>query len=103
MSTEISFLGIFFYASDTQETDIEICTDNTHAIHYTNQRTNPQLDPTPSTINQTYDIDLAADYHEYRIDWLPDVTQFYLDGVLQATLDRNVPSTPSTFIWNNWR
>jgi len=41
--------------------------------------------------------------YEYRLDWLEDRTEFYLNGELQTTLKDNVPNTAGAWLWNNWR
>lgn len=40
--------------------------------------------------------------HEYRLDWLEDRTDFFLDGVLQHSLTTNVPNEAGPWVWNNW-
>ena len=41
--------------------------------------------------------------HEYRLDWLPGKTVFYLDGVVQQVYTEDVPTVPGEWMWNNWR
>ena len=92
----------FFYKSDAQETDIEVLTGGDYeGIHYTNQKVTSTADQT--TVASASPADLTSEMHEYRLDWLPDRTDFYLDGVKQATLTENVPSTGGAWLWNNWR
>ncbi len=102
---------MFFYQNDTQETDIEYLTDPLSQsnfgpdqpipIWYTNQVTDPvnaektsQHGPAPANVTESI--------HEYRLDWTPDYTAFYLDGVLQKQYKVNVPSVPGPWVWNNW-
>lgn len=90
----------FFYKNDNQEADIEVITGGeSRGIHYTNQ---PDIDD-KTTVEVASPADLTSEMHEYRLDWLPDRTDFYLDGVKQATLTENVPSTEGAWLWNNWR
>lgn len=97
----------FFYKSDTQEIDIEyLSAPNSQAntggqasIHFTNQPTNGGSSTTSLTAAPV-NIDTAE--HEYRIDWTKDYTAFYFDGVLKQKYTVNVPSTPGTWLWNNW-
>lgn len=94
--------GSFFYHSDTQEIDLEYISDGTSrsnpanhpALHYTNHG--------PTSSSTADGIDPGATLHEYRIDWLPTATRFYIDGALQKELSENVPTEPGTWIWNNW-
>lgn len=97
----------FFYKSNTQEIDVEYLSDpksqaNTGgqaSIHFTNQNINGGQSTTSLTAAPA-NIDTAE--HEYRIDWTKDHTAFYLDGVLKQEYTVNVPSTPGTWLWNNW-
>ena len=94
--------GAFFYKSDSQEADIEVITGGAYeGVHYTNQEASPTADQT--TVALASPVDLTSEMHEYRLDWLPDRTDFYLDGVKQADLTGNVPSTAGAWLWNNWR
>ncbi|GAM86706.1 hypothetical protein ANO11243_047250 [Dothideomycetidae sp. 11243] len=96
--------GFFFYQADNQETDIEILTnreiDDLSGVWFTNQRVHPGAKAT------TYQVpppkNYTDGYHEYRIDWLPGSTRFYLDGVLRNAFTQNVASKPSSFVINNW-
>ncbi|KAM0801442.1 concanavalin A-like lectin/glucanase domain-containing protein [Usnea florida] len=91
----------FFYKSDNQEADIEVLTGGTFkGVHYTNQKANSAAAQT--TKNFTLTPDLTTGFHEYRLDWLPDRTDFYLDGVLQASFSENVPTVAGKWLWNNW-
>ncbi|GAB7350743.1 hypothetical protein MBLNU459_g1294t1 [Dothideomycetes sp. NU459] len=90
-------LGFFFYASDTQETDIEIQTSYPQQVSYTNQGAGG-----PVTTTRAVPDDTSAAYHEYRIDWLPGRTSFYFDGALQATMTRDVSVTPGRWMANCW-
>lgn len=92
----------FFYKSDSQEADIEVITGGEYkGIHYTNQKVTKTADKT--TVESPIPADLTTELHEYRLDWLPDRTDFYLDGVKQASLTENVPSVAGAWLWNNWR
>ncbi|KAI5207132.1 concanavalin A-like lectin/glucanase [Aureobasidium subglaciale] len=92
--------GFFMYMNDTQETDIEVRTGDPDHVHFTNQQTHPgngettYAVPAPST--------LTTAFHEYRYDWLPTGTYFYIDGELVMTIARNVPSEAGWLMWNSW-
>ncbi|KAI4722124.1 concanavalin A-like lectin/glucanase [Aureobasidium sp. EXF-10727] len=92
--------GFFMYMNDTQETDIEIRTGDSQNIHFTNQQTAPGQGettfayPAPST--------MTSAFHEYRYDWLPTQTNFYIDGELVMSIHRNVPSAAGWLMWNSW-
>ena len=93
----------FFYYNDNQEADIEVLTADTNnkGLHYTNQKLN--TDNAATTKQLQLSPDLTTEFHEYRLDWLPDRTDFYLDGVLQASFTDNVPTMAGKWLWNNWR
>lgn len=44
----------------------------------------------------------ATTFHEYRLDWTPGRTAFYLNGKLQAETRTSIPSKPGPWMWNNW-
>ena len=92
----------FFYESDNQEADIEVLTGGEYkGVHYTNQPLNKNTTSTTEKFPLT--ADLTTGFHEYRLDWLPDRTDFYLDGQLQTSLTDNVPTMAGQWLWNNWR
>ena len=94
--------GAFFYKDDNHEVDIEVITGDTwKGVHYTNQKAN--ADAEASTIQMALPSDATTGFQEYRVDWLPGQTNFYLNGQLQKTLSTNVPSIPGSWLWNNWR
>ncbi|KAI9726876.1 MAG: hypothetical protein M1834_001461 [Cirrosporium novae-zelandiae] len=92
--------GFFFYKSDSQETDIEILTAHLNqGVYYTNEARHGG-DSTYKT--KALPSDATTTTHEYRVDWVPGKTMFYLDGVPQVTLTENVPNVAGSWIWNNW-
>lgn len=97
--------GAFFYKNtndELAEIDIEIITGDTNkGVHYTNQRPNPSANA--STVQDPLPSDATSGFQEYRVDWVPGRTDFYLDGKLQQSFTENVPSTAGKWLWNNWR
>ena len=94
--------GAFFYKDDNQEVDIEIITGNRwKGVHYTNQKCTENAQPT--TIQMALPQNACEVFREYRTDWLPGRTDFYVDGKLQKSMTSNVPTTPGSWLWNNWR
>ena len=92
--------GFFSYKNDNQESDIEILTGDLSLVHYTNQACTVGQKSTHTVGNLP--VNATTTMHEYRLDWLPGKTVYYLDGIKQAELESNVPSTASSWIWNNW-
>jgi beta-glucanase (GH16 family) len=65
------------YMNDTQETDIEIRTGDPTHIHFTNQQTHPSIGETTYAVPAP--ATMTSAFHEYRYDWLPTGTNFYID------------------------
>ncbi|KAF7197864.1 Beta-glucanase [Pseudocercospora fuligena] len=103
--------GMFHYHNVSQETDIEWLSDpesfqniefsanGSRPLMYTNQGPNGNVDAI--TVSGRAPTDATTAVHEYRLDWTPDATRFYLDGVLHQTQTRYVPSAPGEWYWNN--
>jgi beta-glucanase (GH16 family) len=92
--------GFSFYANDHQEVDFAFLSSDTSVVHLTNE----QVDYTApfSSYTSAAPSDSTTAYHEYRVDWSPSSTKFYIDGVLIQTITDNVPNTPGFLLWNNW-
>ncbi len=74
-------------------------------IHYTNQNyaaITAGISGSPDTFEGCMPTQATTSFVEYRIDWVPGKTMFYIDGVLQTTLTQYVPQTSGVWIWNNW-
>ena len=99
--------GMFFYKSDTQEIDIEWLSDpasesnnGTPQLWFTNQNVNGNGASTYTSILPP--ADATETEHEYRVDWFSDHVAWYVDGEQKWNTTMNVPSTPGSWIWNNW-
>ncbi|KAK1726938.1 hypothetical protein CaCOL14_006524 [Colletotrichum acutatum] len=99
--------GIFFYKNDNQETDIEWLSDansqsnaGKRQVWFANQATSKTslkswlsvLPPTNPTTTE----------HEYRIDWMPGVVRFFVDGIQTWQTTQSVPSQAGPWVFNNW-
>lgn len=98
---------MFFYQSDTQETDIEWLSDpnsssnaGTRKLWLTNQDANGDGEKTYLAIDPP--ADPTNTEHEYRIDWTEGRVQWFVDGTQVWETTSDVPSTPGPWIWNNW-
>jgi hypothetical protein len=54
--------------------------------------------------HSTYDTSVVSDastaWHEYRVDWLPGTTNYYIDGkLIDSTASE---ATPGLWLWNAW-
>eukprot|EP01113_Clastostelium_recurvatum_P028296 TRINITY_DN3425_c0_g2_i1.p1 TRINITY_DN3425_c0_g2~~TRINITY_DN3425_c0_g2_i1.p1 ORF type:complete len:303 (-),score=44.61 TRINITY_DN3425_c0_g2_i1:35-943(-) len=86
--------SIFFDKTDSQEVDIEFLTATPHTVHFTNQ---------PHYTNATaLGFDPTSAFHQYRFDWAPAQTTFYVDDILRTTLAKDVPNTPGEILLNSW-
>ncbi|KAF2255706.1 glycoside hydrolase family 16 protein [Trematosphaeria pertusa] len=96
--------GFFTFFDDTNESDIEILTDDpTDVIRYTNQ---PAVDKEG---NEVAAASLAPDrlpawddWQTHRIDWLPKNSYWYLNDKQVAANTYSVPRKPSGLVVNMW-
>ncbi|KAF5351663.1 hypothetical protein D9756_007715 [Leucocoprinus leucothites] len=100
--------GNFFYRNDNQEIDWEILTSTiwsrSDCVLPGIWAVNQGVIPGTSSISKriTFTFDPTADFHEYRIDWSPGATAFYIDGQLKTRFTTNVPSQAGPWVWNTW-
>lgn len=93
--------GFFTFYSNTQEADIEFLSADTnaaHTVHYTNQ----PGQTAGATETVTLGPNLQTSFNEHRIDWLPDVVNYYLNGGQTGSISIQVPDTPSFVLANVW-
>ncbi|KAF7559193.1 hypothetical protein G7046_g4958 [Stylonectria norvegica] len=100
-------LGMFFYKSDSQETDIEWLSDpasqsnqGTRKLWLTNQDANLDGQKTYNAISPPSNP--TSTEHEYRQDWTAGLVQWFVDGVKVWETTGDVPSTAGPWVWNNW-
>ena len=101
--------GIFTYANDESESDIEILTrDNVTQIRATNQ---PSEDAQGNAIRDAEtQVTLPSnsgggnwhDWNTYRLDWLPGKSEWFVNGVGVVNKTYGVPGLPSQFLLNTW-
>lgn len=98
--------GLFTYLSSTpvQEADIEILTSGPKdVVQYTNQ---PSVDKKGNAVAQaTSNATVGADWTEWnvlRMDWMPKMTAWYVNGEAVATIKYQVPKSPAGLIMNMW-
>ncbi|KAI1827371.1 concanavalin A-like lectin/glucanase domain-containing protein [Xylaria intraflava] len=98
--------ALFTYTGKTdpvQEADLEIRTLTDPSVaQYTNQ---------PGTVDGDVDkaatrvVDLPSpwtDWHEYRYDWTPGSSDWFVDGAKVASIQHNAPTVPLSVIMNVW-
>jgi len=99
-------IGLFTYFNDTIESDIEILTKNsTDVIFYTNQ---PNTNSAGHTISEAGIVGrmpngtLWTDWNVHRLDWLPGISRFFVNGTETAMNTYGVPNHASAFVLNVW-
>jgi beta-glucanase (GH16 family) len=106
--------GFFIYGNDANETDIELLTnDTTPLFHATNHpsltpnndvipgASSTVLIPANGTANGTTNGSYT-DWNDWRIDWLDNVTEWYVNGDLVESKTYSVPKLPAFFGINLW-
>ncbi|GAB7357637.1 hypothetical protein MBLNU459_g0134t1 [Dothideomycetes sp. NU459] len=90
--------GFFFFANNAPhgETDIEIRTTEPDAFYINNQQDGSlQSGPDEWGIDTTdTGTDFSDYFHEYRLDWTPSGTTFYIDGIKVQTVTKYIPTGP---------
>jgi hypothetical protein len=99
-------VGMFTYFNDTVESDIEVLTQNsTDIIFYTNQ---PNVDSKGHTVSQAGihatmpNNTLWTDWNTHRLDWLPNISRFFVNDIETGSNTYGVPNHASSFILNVW-
>jgi beta-glucanase (GH16 family) len=57
--------------------------------------------PEVRTTDQVRNSSLANQFHNYKLVWQPESVKWYIDGVLVATHNTNVPVAPAYIILQN--
>ncbi|KAE8446209.1 hypothetical protein EG329_012434 [Mollisiaceae sp. DMI_Dod_QoI] len=105
--------GLFTYLASpnndpqtVQEADIEILTSGPRdAVQYTNQPSNDKNgnDIPQATVNGTNPGERDWTFwNVYRIDWMPKMTSWYVNGVSVANISFQTPRDPAGLILNMW-
>lgn len=111
-----SCAGIFTWLCDTgscsttssnvEEGDVEILTSGPqHKIQLTNQPSeSPSGDTLPlATLNATLPSSGEwTTWNEYRYDWLPGLSSWYVNGVSVGNISFQAPKNPASLILNMW-
>lgn len=96
-----SCVGFFHYHNDTEEIDIEYIGQNPNILYVSSKQTNP-IDFSPDIGSTNVLIpNLPNVFREYRFDWVPGQTEFFVDGKKVSTLKES-PSLPGRVIMMNW-
>lgn len=96
--------GFFTFYDDTNESDIEILTDDPKdKIRYTNQPSVDKKGNEVATASQAPDkLPAWDDWQMHRIDWLDKNSYWYLNDKQVAANTYSVPRKPSGLVINMW-
>ena len=104
-STEIetgAVFGWFTYKSDTQESDIEILTvEDPNQVHFTNQPSSAESDGARKVATLPNGL-TRNEWVDYRLDWFPNQSLWYINNVLQFESSDSVPKVGSALNLNLW-
>lgn len=93
-------------STEVEEADIEILTsDPAESIHFTNQPSESPLGFTyeNATLNASLPKSaIRGDWNEYRYDWLPGLSAWYVNGESVANISFQTPEQPAQLIINMW-
>lgn len=109
-------VGFFSYVNPGGEQDMEFLTNLTAQ---SNDPYNTGLPGTPRTpplqlTNHAADFasskhavaagaaTATSEEHEYRLDWAPGLSRYFIDGEEVQRFEELVPDVASTLIWNSW-
>ena len=106
--------GFFIYGNDNNESDIELLTNDTssifHATNHPSQDASGNIIPGASSIlpipangtaNGTTNGSFT-DWNEWRMDWLPGLSQWFINGDLVLNKTYAVPKIPAYLGLNMW-
>jgi len=96
--------GLFTFFDDTNESDIEILTRDTPATYrFTNQPgVNKKGDEIPQASQKVENLPRWDEWRTHRIDWLPSMSRWFVDGKFVTQSSYSVPRKPSGLIMNMW-
>jgi beta-glucanase (GH16 family) len=97
--------GMFTYADDSNESDIEILTrDANTEVRCTNQPSvNSRGDVVPQAeTDVTMKNSNWGQWNTYRLDWTSSSSAWYINGVNTVNKTYSIPTKPSSFILNMW-
>jgi beta-glucanase (GH16 family) len=95
-----SITGFYLYRSPDfyAEIDIEIYNDGTGSVDFVTYANGRKTHFRTRQLT----FDPSASFHTYRIDYEPNVVQFYVDGDLQQTWRNDVPDASMKLLVNTW-
>lgn len=95
--------GLFTYFDDNNESDIEILTsDPPTTYRYTNQPSVRKGNDVAAASRTIENLPSWTEWRDHRIDWLPHVSRWFIDGQFIVENNYSVPRKPSGLVLNMW-
>jgi beta-glucanase (GH16 family) len=92
-------VGWFVYRdSPLNEIDVELLTKDNRDLHFTLHHVQTSVDY--KVVQLAFDPSMA--FHEYRFDWYANKVDYFVDGMLTATLTKQVPDMAAQIMLNHW-
>lgn len=88
------------YSDDPEELNFSFLTNKPSQIQQLASAVNSSVKS--ATVTNSIPSDATDVYHEYRVDWSPKGTDFFIDGVKISTITSTNPSSPGSLVWSNW-
>lgn len=91
-------------ATEVEEADIEILTrDPDNYVHFTNQPSESPEGITYKEATRNASVPVSWDeWNEYRYDWVPGLSAWYINGQSVANISFHAPERPAQLILNMW-
>jgi beta-glucanase (GH16 family) len=95
--------GLFTFFDDNNESDIEILTsDPPSTYRFTNQPATKKGEDVPDASKAPTNLPPWNEWHTHRIDWLPNMSRWFIDGKFIVQNTYSVPRKPSGLVLNMW-
>jgi hypothetical protein len=91
-------------ATEVEEADVEILTkDPNNYVHFTNQPSESPEGFTYKEATRNASVPISWDeWNEYRYDWVPGLSAWYINGQSVANISFHAPERPAQLILNIW-
>ncbi|KAI0026103.1 concanavalin A-like lectin/glucanase domain-containing protein [Xylariomycetidae sp. FL0641] len=99
----VTALFTYLGSDPVQEADLEIRTMNARTeVQYTNQPDHTDAGPIEGSFEIVNLAQPWTEWQEYRYDWTPGMSEWYVDGVKLAAIAFQAPTDPLSVIMNVW-
>lgn len=101
--------AFFWYHNDSSEIDVEFLSNRTDGVEFVvhtdepgDENYGPGSKRSEGSKQFISIMELPEMYHEYRMDWLPDRVDYYVDGMLSWTVRDRVPHSRGVLMLSHW-